>query len=82
MDALGLDRAIVVGHSMGSTNAIRFAIDYPERTLGLVLAGSFASYRGNPAVVEFWETAISELTDPLALNFHRVRGQHLSSNHH
>ena len=31
MDALGLEPAIVVGHSMGSINALRFAIDHPER---------------------------------------------------
>lgn len=65
MDTLGLRQAIIVGHSMGSTNAMRFAIDYPERTLGLVLLGSFATYRGNPVVVEFWETALSGLTDPI-----------------
>ena len=34
MDALGLDRAVIVGHSMGSTVAQRFAIDYPERDAG------------------------------------------------
>jgi hypothetical protein len=50
---------------MGSTNAQRFAINHPERIRGLVLAGSFASYRGNPAVVEFWESAVSRLTDPI-----------------
>jgi pimeloyl-ACP methyl ester carboxylesterase len=65
MDALGLEQVIVVGHSMGSTNALRFAIDHPERTLGLVLLGSFATYRSNPVVVEFWETALSGLTDPI-----------------
>lgn len=27
---------------------MRFAIDHPGRIRGLVLAGSFASYRGNP----------------------------------
>jgi pimeloyl-ACP methyl ester carboxylesterase len=70
-DAVGLASAAVVGHSMGSTNAQRFAIDYPERTLGLVLAGSFATYRGNPAVVEFWESAVSPLTDPIDPGFVR-----------
>jgi non-heme chloroperoxidase len=64
-DALGLERVVVVGHSMGSTNAQRFAIDHPERVLGLVLAGSFASYRGNPVVEELWESAVSRLTDPI-----------------
>ena len=36
LDALGIARAIVVGHSMASTSALRFAIDYPERLSGLV----------------------------------------------
>ncbi len=53
VDAVGLGPAIVVGHSMGGTNAQRFAIDHPERALGIVLAGSFASFSDNPAVMEF-----------------------------
>jgi pimeloyl-ACP methyl ester carboxylesterase len=65
MDAVGLEAAILVGHSMGATNAQRFAIDHPERTLGLVLAASFATYRGNPVLVEFWESAVSRLQDPI-----------------
>lgn len=70
-DALGLGPAIVVGHSMGSTNAKRFAIDYPERTRGLVLIGSFATYRNNPGLVEFWESTVSRLTDPVDPGFVR-----------
>jgi pimeloyl-ACP methyl ester carboxylesterase len=68
---LGLGPTIVVGHSMGSTNAKRFAIDYPDLTLALVLAGSFASYRENPVVTAFWESSISQLTDPIDPNFVR-----------
>jgi non-heme chloroperoxidase len=71
MDALELERAIIVGHSMGSTNALRFAIDHPERTLGLVLVGSFPTYRGNPVIGEFWETAVSQLTDRIEPAFAR-----------
>jgi pimeloyl-ACP methyl ester carboxylesterase len=63
--AVGLGPALVVGHSMGSTNAQRFAIDYPGRTRGLVLAASFASYRDNPVAMEFWESAVSSLADPI-----------------
>ena len=70
-DAVGLASAVVAGHSMGSTNAQRFAIDYPERTQGLVLAGSFATYRGNAKLVEFWESAVSQLTDPIDPGFVR-----------
>ena len=71
MDALRLGPAVVVGHSMGSTNAQRFAIDHPERVLGLVLAGSFATFRGNPTIVDFWQSAVSQLTDPIDPGFVR-----------
>lgn len=65
MDVLHLESAVVVGHSMGSTVAQRFAIDYPERTKGLVLIGSFATLRGNLAVQELWDSTLSTLTDPV-----------------
>jgi pimeloyl-ACP methyl ester carboxylesterase len=62
--ALGLRKVIIVGHSMGSTNALRFAIDYPEYTRGLVIAGAFATYRNNPVIAEFWESAVRGLSRP------------------
>lgn len=65
MDAVGLRSAILVGHSMGATNALRFAIDYPDRTRGLMILGSFAAYRGNPVVVELWESTLATMTDPI-----------------
>jgi pimeloyl-ACP methyl ester carboxylesterase len=37
LDQLGIERAIVVGHSWGGTLALTFALDCPERTAGLVL---------------------------------------------
>jgi pimeloyl-ACP methyl ester carboxylesterase len=37
LDRLGVDRAIIVGHSFGGTLALTFALDYPERVMGLVL---------------------------------------------
>jgi len=65
MDALGLGRAIVVGHSMGAIVALRFGLDYPARTLGLVLV----SWRGypRPSVV----AALTSLTDPIDPGFVR-----------
>lgn len=71
VDAMGLDSVVLVGHSMGSTNALRFALDHPDRTRALVLVGAFATYRHNAAVVEFWESAVSQLTDPIDPDFVR-----------
>jgi non-heme chloroperoxidase len=71
VDALGLGAVVVVGHSMGATNAQRFAIDHPERTRGLVLAASFASYRGNAVVVDLWDAAVSRLSNPIDPDFVR-----------
>lgn len=65
MDALGLEAAIVVGHSMGSATAQRFAIDHPGRTLGLVLVGSFASLAASPVAQGLWDEAVSEMEDPV-----------------
>jgi pimeloyl-ACP methyl ester carboxylesterase len=65
MDTLLLGPAVIVGHSMGSCIAQRFALDYPDRTLGLVLMGSCTTVRGNPTTLEFWDTVVSRLADPI-----------------
>jgi pimeloyl-ACP methyl ester carboxylesterase len=65
MDVLGIDRAHIVGHSMGATHAQRFAIDYPERTLGLVLIGSLPTWKDHPDFVGLWDSVVSTLTDPV-----------------
>lgn len=64
-DVLGFERVLVVGHSMGATVAMRFAIDCPRRCLGLVLGGAFARYQDNPDTVSFWHDAIEPLLDPI-----------------
>src|SRR5262249_46116675 len=64
-DALGPGPAGGAGHSMGSTNAQCFALDWPQRTRGLVLVASFGGYRNNPAVTELWESGVSRLADPI-----------------
>ena len=38
LDALGLDRVLLVGHSMGCAISLRLAVEAPERVAGLVLA--------------------------------------------
>ena len=56
---------MIAGHSMGSTVALRFALDYPERTRGLVAMGTFVRYRTNAVMSEYWETVVSGLEDPI-----------------
>jgi pimeloyl-ACP methyl ester carboxylesterase len=65
LDARKIPRAVIVGHSMGSAVAQRFAIDYPTRTQMLVLAGSFTTVRGHAGVQEFWDTTVAKLRDPI-----------------
>lgn len=64
LDAVDIERAVIVGHSMGSYVAQRFALDFPERTLGVVLAGAFVGFAGNDAVQEFTEFVMT-LEDPV-----------------
>lgn len=51
LDALGLEKAIVVGHSMGGGIALDFALNYPDRLAGLILVGSGARLRVAPAIL-------------------------------
>lgn len=71
MDTLQLETAVLVGHSMGSGVAQRFALDYPDRLSGLVLVGSFATLPDNPGVREFWNSTVSRLVDPIDPNLVR-----------
>jgi haloalkane dehalogenase len=38
LDALGVERAVVVGHSTGSATAVHFTADHPERVEKLIIA--------------------------------------------
>ena len=65
MDAVEVEAAVIAGGSSGGLIGRRFAIDHPERTLGLVLLGSPASLKGKPDVLELWDTTLSTLADPI-----------------
>ncbi len=45
MDAAGSEKATIYGWSEGGPMSLLFAATYPERTSGLVLCGSFASFK-------------------------------------
>lgn len=56
LEALGIDRAYIVGHSRGGGIALRFAAAYPQRVSGLVLYGSAppADFPYPPGSGELW----------------------------
>jgi pimeloyl-ACP methyl ester carboxylesterase len=64
LDAMQIESAVIVGHSMGSSVAQRFAIDYPSRTRALVLEGAFFPSPHNAAVREFFQT-VKGFADPI-----------------
>jgi pimeloyl-ACP methyl ester carboxylesterase/tetratricopeptide (TPR) repeat protein len=71
MDAVGLRRATIVGHSMGTLVAQRFVRDHPDRVAGLVLIGAFASLYRDPGIIDFYTSAILPLADPIDAGFAR-----------
>jgi non-heme chloroperoxidase len=68
MDQMNLDAAVIVGHSMGATIAQRFALDYPEKTKGLVLIGTFSTFLGNENMAALYEAVVA-LNDPVDPSF-------------
>lgn len=52
LDALKLNAAVIVGHSMGGGIALSLALDYPKRVLGLGLIGTGARLRVAPQLLD------------------------------
>ncbi|HTK15667.1 MAG TPA: alpha/beta hydrolase [Acidimicrobiia bacterium] len=65
LDALGIERAVLAGHSGSCLVARRVAIDAPERVAGLVLEASPSTLRGEVALEAFVESVVSGLKDPI-----------------
>jgi len=62
---------VIAGASSGGLVAQRFALDFPERTLGLVLLGSPLTFVDKPAAQALWDTTIAPLTDVTVPDFVR-----------
>ncbi len=43
LDHLEIDKALMIGHSMGGAVAVKFAHDFPERTLGVIYRDGIAT---------------------------------------
>lgn len=77
LDKLGIDKVYLLATSAGGSVAIRFALDYPERTKGLILYCSampfaekpenYSEYAGPPAFLcnDFTMFLISPLFEPI-----------------
>ncbi len=52
MDGLGIDKAHIVGHSMGAATALHVGIKYPQRCISVVAAGCGYGSSPDPKVVE------------------------------
>lgn len=52
LEAVGLQRAIFIGHSMGGAIALNLGLDHPERVLGLGLLGTGAQLPVNRALLD------------------------------
>lgn len=70
LDALNVERAVVVGHSGSCLVARRVALDHPSRVAGLILEASPTTLRDNAQLLRFVES-VSELEDPISPDFAR-----------
>lgn len=52
LDGLGVDRAVLAGHSMGAAAALEAALAAPERVRGLALIGASARLRVAPELLQ------------------------------
>jgi pimeloyl-ACP methyl ester carboxylesterase len=60
MDALGIDKAHVVGHSMGAYTALHVGIKYPQRCLSVTAAGCGWGSTPDPVKREAMKTLAAE----------------------
>jgi len=67
LDRVGIDRAVLVGHSMGGVVALTTALAHPERVAGLVLLGTASE--ASPRVAAWYEriACIAEIEGLAAL---------------
>jgi 3-oxoadipate enol-lactonase len=82
LDHLGIDRAVIIGQSMGGWTCVETALAAPDRVKGLVLActtGSFDFDRFGDAEVAAWRKMTAGAIDALtARNIHRAAGQRMA----
>jgi pimeloyl-ACP methyl ester carboxylesterase len=68
MDALKIDKAHVVGHSMGAATALHVGIHHPERCISVTAAGCGYGSSSDPTIVEESRAASRETARMFAQN--------------
>jgi pimeloyl-ACP methyl ester carboxylesterase len=53
LDDVGIERAVIGGHSLGGYLSLRFALEHPERTRALILIGTGPGFRKQEAREEW-----------------------------
>ena len=71
LDACGIERAVLAGHSGSCLVARRVAIDHPDRVAGLVLEASPTTLRDDARLLDFVDGVVSKLEDPIGLDVAR-----------
>jgi non-heme chloroperoxidase len=71
LDALGIERAVLTGHSGSCLVARRVALDHPDRVAGLILEASPTTLRNDARLLGFVEAVVSNLDDPISPTFAR-----------
>ena len=66
LDALGIERAVLGGHSGSSLVARRVALEHPDRVAGLVLEASPTTLRGDAGLQEFVQSVVSSFEKSMA----------------
>jgi lipase len=70
LDHAGVERAVLVGHSMGAYAVARLAADHPERAASVVLVDGGMPYASAPEGDP--DTVVQELAAPLTERLHRT----------
>ena len=71
LDALGIDQAVLTGHSASCLTARRVAMDHPGRVAGLILEASPTSLGSDVAFQGFVNSVVLNLKDPISRDFAR-----------
>ncbi|MGP8153179.1 MAG: alpha/beta fold hydrolase [Smithella sp.] len=62
LDILDLNKAVLVGHSLGAAIALKFTINYPEEIAGIIPVGGGMKMPVNPFFLDYLKTNPAQIT--------------------